>query len=451
MRPFNADTIAAIATAPGTGAVAIVRVSGPRAVEVADAVFRGSAPLAEAGSHTVHFGRAVTAEGQVVDEVLATLMRAPRSYTTEDVVEFGCHGGSVAARGVLDACLEAGARPARRGEFTERAFLGGRLDLVQAEAVADIVGARTRTGLAAALGQLDGRLSQELAAAREELISYRADVESLVDFEAEDVEPPDLAAVAARGESALAALERLLEGARLGEAVRDGLSVAIVGRPNVGKSSLMNALLGRDRAIVTEAPGTTRDVIEEVVDLEGVPVRLVDTAGWRETTEPAEAAGVSRSRAAAAGADVVLLVFDLSEGWTSEDTHIAESIERGRAFVVGNKKDLVPGGGPSALPEDVMCVSAVRGDGLAALGAQVVLRGAGSAESMSVTNVRHADALRRARRFLAASVELLTEGQSIELAAQEAAGATEALGEITGETTPEDVLRNIFERFCVGK
>jgi tRNA modification GTPase len=449
MRPTGRDTIAAIATAPGPGAVAIVRLSGPQAIEIADLVFRGGASLADAPTHTAHLGRAVGSEGAAADEVLATVMRAPSSYTTEDVVEFGCHGGVVAARSVLDACLEAGARPARRGEFTERAFLGGRLDLVQAEAVADIVGARTRRGLAAALGQLDGRLSSRLRRLRERFLSHRADVEALVDLDADDVDPPDVSGVTDGVVALLVELDELLATARRGVAVRDGLSVAIVGRPNVGKSSLLNALLGRDRAIVTDTPGTTRDIIEEVVEMDGIPVRLIDTAGWRDADEQAELEGVMRSRGAAAGADVVLLVYDLCDGWTEQDALIRAELDAERTVRVGNKADLL--GKAASAPDGVAVVSALRGDGLNALSGMIVDDAGTDNEGALVTNVRHVDALRRARDSVASSARHLAEDGGAELAAQDLRDASDALDDITGATTPDDVLRTIFERFCVGK
>jgi len=455
MRSTGQDTIAAIATAPGRGAVAIVRLSGPGAFVVADGVFRGREPLARAPSHTAHLGRAVGADDEELDKVLATVMRAPSSFTTENVVEFGCHGGPVAARSVLDACLAAGARLARPGEFTERAFLGGRLDLVQAEAVADIVAATTRRGLAAALGQLEGRLSSRLQDLRETLLSYRVEIESLVDFDEDDIAAPDTEGVAAHGTAARNAIAAILKDARLGAAVREGMSAVIVGRPNVGKSSLMNALLGRDRVIVTDEPGTTRDIVEETVDLHGVPVRLIDTAGWRETSHPAESAGVDRTRRAAAGADVLVFVADLASGWTKADAAIADDLEPERTLVVWNKSDLAPEREPPRTLDGVagcVVVSALTGDAIETLGARIVAVGAGTgSETPSVTNARHIDALKRALAATDASLVSLRRGAPPEMAAVDVAEATDALGEITGETTPEDVLRGIFARFCVGK
>jgi tRNA modification GTPase len=439
-----------------------VRLSGDRAIEVADAVFTG-ASLADSPTHRAYHGRIHDPNGREVDEVLATVLRAPHTYTTEDMVEFGCHGGAMPARRVLETCLEAGARLARRGEFTERAFLNGRLDLVQAEAVADVVAARTPRGLALALGQLEGGLSGGLSVARGFILDLRAEVESLIDFADEDVGSRPREAIAALARTAREAIEALLCHCRLGVAVREGVSVAIVGKPNVGKSSLMNALLMRDRSIVTPLPGTTRDAIEECLHIEGVAVRLIDTAGWRVALDAAEEAGVARARSAAAGADVILMVVEAT-GIGEEDRAIARELEAGRTLVVINKTDL-----NDVVPESELAarlfgvgapgplggarVSAVTGQGLDALRAELLRAALGTeAEGpVSVSNVRHIDALRRTEAALARAERMLAGGEPPELIAVETTEASQALGEVSGETTPEDVLHRIFDRFCVGK
>jgi len=459
VRESPGDTIAAISTVAGNGAIAIVRVSGERALDVANAIFEGVS-LADVPTHTVHHGRIVDDEGRPVDEVLATVMRSPRSYTTEDMVEFGCHGGYLPAREVLAAALHAGARLARRGEFTERAFLAGRIDLVQAEAVADVVASRTRRGLELALGQLAGALSGELEELRDDVVSFRAEVESLIDFSEEDLPAATTEKIAALGRSAIDRVDRLLERCDLGAAVRDGVTVAIVGRPNVGKSSLMNALLERDRAIVTSLPGTTRDAVEDYLHISGVAVRLIDTAGWREGRDEAERAGVDRARAAAAGADVVVLVLDGSAALQPEDVVVCGALEADRTLVAINKSDLAR----ALAREDVsravapghlgpIEVSAHEGTGLPGLRDTIFRAAVGCDPSQSahVTNVRHVDALRRCGDSLAAAVERLDAGGEPELVAQDIACASEALGAVTGETTPDDVLKRVFERFCVGK
>jgi len=456
VRATPGDTIAAVATAIGPGGIAVVRIAGADAVRITDTIFRGSARLSRAPSHTVHHGYIVDSTGREVDEVLATVMLAPNTYTTDDVVELGCHGGAMPARRVLEVCLEAGARVARRGEFTERALLGGRLDLVQAEAVADIVGARTRRGLEFALGQLEGGLSQRLGELRAEILVFRAEVESLIDFSDEDIGSSTVAAITDLGHKCCRSVDDLLSDSVLGAAVRDGVSVAIVGRPNVGKSSLLNALLSRARAIVTALPGTTRDAIEETVDFDGVPVRLIDTAGWRSSTDPAEVEGVERAKAAAAGADLVLFVIDSSAGITRADRSVAEDLDRERTLAVLNKIDLIASdaagielkGLPSAE------VSALTRDGIPELKSAIsamLLDGRAVGAAPAVTNVRHINALKRVGAALERAISLLNDEAPPELAAIDVAEATGALGEITGETTADDVLRHIFERFCVGK
>jgi len=467
MKHLPGDTIAAISTALGPGAVALVRLSGGRALQVADTVFRGRRPLADCHTHTVHHGRVVDGDGREVDEVLATVMLAPHTYTTEHMIEFGCHGGAVPARRVLAICLEAGARQARRGEFTERAYLGGRLDLVQAEAVADVVAAETPRGLEMALGQLEGGLSELISEVRTTLLSMRSEIEAAIDF------PEDVDARVARegigplSHAARDQVEVLLENCAVGAAVRDGVSVALVGKPNVGKSSLMNALLMRDRSIVTSTPGTTRDAIEECLHIDGVPIRLVDTAGWRETTDEAERAGVERAQAAARGAVLSVLVVDSSAPPDDQDAAIARALDPGATIVVANKVDLgrvakAPdlaelfrgaGAGSGPMVPPVMWVSSLTGEGLRELRSGLAEASVGPSHSVDalVSNIRHADALRRVKDRLRRVAALLDERAPFELVGVELADATTALGEITGETTPEDVLQHIFERFCVGK
>jgi len=465
MTHLPGDTIAAISTALGPGAVALVRLSGEGAIEIADRAFRGGRPLSDCPTHTVHHGRIVDCDGREVDEVLATVMRSPNTYTTEHIIEFGCHGGPVPARRVLAVCLEAGARQARAGEFTERAFLGGRLDLVQAEAVADIVAAETPRGLELALGQLEGGLSGLITELRATLLSMRAEIEAAIDFP-EEVDAEE-AITKLRGLSDVAHGQtgRLLENSEVGAAVRDGVSVALVGKPNVGKSSLMNALLMRDRSIVTTAPGTTRDSIEEHLHIDGVSVRLVDTAGWRDSADEAERAGVERAQLVARGASLTLLVVDSSVPPDAGDAAVASALNAATTVLVGNKVDLgsaatdselvalLSGNGDDRLSARVFRVSALTGDGLEALRSALAEACLGSArrESATVSNVRHADAIRSVSERLSAADALIGDGAPYELVGAELADATAALGEITGETTPEDVLRHIFDRFCVGK
>lgn len=456
------DTIAALATAPGHAGLAVVRASGPDAIVIAAKIFRGAAPLAEAPTHTVHLGWAVAAGAahsgpeRRLDEVVATVFRAPRSYTREDLVELSCHGGAIAAARVLEALVAAGARLAGPGEFTFRAFLHGRLDLAQAEAVADLIEAETRAAHDLALSQLAGALSRRVREIAEQLRDALAEVEARVDF-AEDVggvEVPQTVAeaIARAGES----LGALIEGAAYARAVRGGVKVPIVGRPNAGKSSLFNALLGEERAIVTATPGTTRDRVSEAIELCGVRVTLSDTAGLRESGEPVEAIGIARTRETLAASALALWVVDGSEPLSDADRAAAAALP-GRVLVALNKCDVGSRVTPAAIAAlapgagwTVVAVSAVRGDGLEQLrSALAEAIGAGGDLGAASGNPRHAEALTRARAALVRAVE--AAGGPGEFVALELREALAAIGEVTGEGVGEDLLDRIFGRFCVGK
>ena len=458
------DTIAAIATAAGAAGLAVVRMSGPHALAVADAVFVGASPLARAAGDTLHHGWALAPAAPRgararLDEVVAAVFRAPRSYTRQDVVELSCHGGAVSAGRVLAALLAAGARQARPGEFTLRAFLNGRLDLVQAEAVADLIRAETEAAHDLALAQLRGGLSRRLAALVEAVSDALAEVEARVDF-AEDVGgvevPPRVVAAVAAAEAALA---DLLAGADYARAVREGVTVVLAGRPNVGKSSLFNALLGARRAIVTATPGTTRDLVSEPLEIAGVRVTLTDSAGLRRGGGEAESEGVRRAREALAAAAVVIWVVDASVPLAPEDRRIAGRLAGRRVLAALNKSDLpavaAPGEAAALLaapPEAVVAVSATRGDGVeelrAALGA---LLSGGRGLAGAVANRRHAGALARARAALARAGAAARSGAPGEIVALELREGLGALGEVTGRALGGDVLERIFSRFCVGK
>ncbi len=462
MQPID-DTITAIATAPGTAGLAVLRVSGPRALEIADAVFRGSAVLAGVTGHTLHHGWAVdAAHGDArLDEVVAAVFRAPRSYTGEDTVEFSCHGGGVPARRVLAAVQAAGARLAGPGEFTLRAFLCGRIDLAQAEAVADLVHAETESAGDLALGQLAGALSVKLAALEERMTDATAEVEARVDF-AEDVggieTPPHVRDAIAE---VSAALDALLAGAPWARAVREGVRVPLVGRPNAGKSSLFNALLGEDRAIVTAEPGTTRDRVSEKLDVAGVPVTLSDTAGVRMATSPAEAMGVARALAALDGAAVVMWVVDSTLQLESDGDLLTASLGNRRVLVALTKSDLEPVVADEQVAAlltnseyRVVRVSSVTGAGLPELlAALAALLGADRAGGLAgaVANPRHTDALARARAALGRAASVAQSGAPGEIVALELREALAAMGEVTGRNASEDLLDRIFARFCIGK
>jgi len=455
--PPASDTIVASATPPGEGGVGIVRLSGPRAEALLAAAFRGRTAPAAMASHHLYHGRLCRSDGLPVDEVLAVIMRAPHSYTGEDVAEVHCHGGSQLLRCILDLFLAAGARLANPGEFTQRAFLNGRLDLAQAEAVAALIGARSEQAARAALGQLEGRLSRQLYHFTAELRELLLLLEAHIDFPDDDLGALDHPAVARRAAAIHTAMAELMQTFDAGRALREGVSVLILGRPNVGKSSLLNALLGEARAIVTEIPGTTRDTVEEHLVLGGLPLRLIDTAGVRDTSDPIEQEGVRRARDKASAADLVLLVVDGSQPLTAEDRMAIALAPPERTILVRNKSDL-----PSVEEEFSrqfpirIAVSVRQGTGLAELQTAIVAHfcGAGGSEAADgvvLTERRHRDALGGTLAALDRFRAAQTAGEPCECLALELREALAALGQITGETTPDAILEQIFSRFCIGK
>jgi tRNA modification GTPase len=408
-------------------------------------------------SHHLYHGRLCRPDHTPLDEVLAVVMRAPHSYTGEDVVEVHCHGGSQILRSVLDLFLAAGARLARPGEFTERAFLNGRLDLAQAEAVAALIGARSEQAARVALGQLEGRLSRQLLKFTEELRELLALLEAHIDFPDDDLGCLDRQALTARSATVRREMSELLRTFDTGRALREGVTVLILGRPNVGKSSLLNALLGEARAIVTEVPGTTRDTVEEQLVLGGLPLRLIDTAGVRETADPIEQEGVRRAREKAAAADLVLLVIDGSRPLTAEDRMAMSLAPPERTILVRNKSDL-----PSVAVAEPLgqfscqaVVSVRQGAGLAALRVAVVAHFCGGGREAGagvvLTERRHRDALSGALAALERFLVAQADGEPLECLAIEVRESLAALGQITGETTPDAILEQIFSRFCIGK
>jgi len=445
--------------APGEGSVAIVRISGPEAEGIGRQLF--AAPGRQAwDSHRVLYGYVVDpAAGERVDEALLLLMRAPRSFTRETVVELHCHGGLVAVQRVLELVLAAGARRALPGEFSQRAFLNGRLDLTRAEAISEMITARSRRAAQLAMAGIDGGLQQRIGTLRERLLDQLAELEARVDFE-EDLPPLDAAAVVAELEAVRAALQQFVTEARQGELLREGLRVAIVGRPNVGKSSLLNLLSQRQKAIVTDLPGTTRDLLESELVLDGVPLTLLDTAGIRPTSDRVEQLGIARSREALAAADAVLLLFDLSAGWTVEDEALRALAPEGAVLLVaGNKADaaalpvgLVPPGDGARAPADVS-FSAVSGAGRDDLVAELLRRcGAGSLEGVQVAlNARQRDLAGAAALSLEASLEAAGQQLPWDFWTIDLRAAVRCLGEITGAEVSEAVLDRVFSRFCIGK
>ena len=470
------DTIAAIATPPGVGGIGIVRLSGPLAFAIGLRIFRPAHPLAEGGlppSHQLLYGHVVDpASGAVIDEALVAFMRAPRTYTREDVVEMSAHGGPLILRRILELALAAGARTANPGEMTLRAFLNGRVDLAQAEAVMALINAETDAGRRLALRQLEGELSAEVASARRLAMEALVRIEASIDFPEEEVPPPDPAELAALLGEAGERIERLLAGADRGRVLREGLRVALVGRPNVGKSSLLNALLRAERAIVTPIAGTTRDTVEEKALIGGLAIQLVDTAGLSATDDPVERIGVERSQAAARAADMLLLTLDGAAPLTPADAEVAaelrELTQAGEAgepgatrptIIILNKADLprqVDDAAAQALwpGASLVATSTVSGEGLAALEeriAALALGGGAQAGDTLVSSARHKDALRRGLEHTQAASATLNDGLPLDFVAIDLRAALDALGEITGETATADLLDRIFAEFCIGK
>lgn len=454
------DTIAAISTPIGSGGIAVIRISGDNAVSVADKVFSAKKSLESAVTHTVHYGFAVNGKGERIDEVLATVMRAPNSFTREDVVEISTHGGSVAAVRVLEAIICAGARMAEPGEFTKRAFLNGRIDLSQAEAVIDIINAKNTMSQKNAVSQLGGTLSREIGAARSSLVTLAARMQVLIDYPDEDLEDITVYEIGDTVRKTAQSLKKLSDTADSGRIIRSGIRTAIVGKPNVGKSSLMNLLAGEDRAIVTDVAGTTRDVIEESVSLDGIPLALIDTAGIHDTEDKVEKIGVERSRRSIESADLVLVVLDSQSGFDDEDSAVLEASRDTHRIILVNKNDL---GSAEYIEEirnaaegsTVIEISAKTGAGRSELTEKIReiynLDGMADGSRAVITNMRHKTALINAESALRRASDAVDAGMPSDIVSIDIGEAIDALGEITGETVSESVVNEIFHSFCVGK
>lgn len=453
------DTIAAISTPPGEGAISIVRMSGDQAVAIAERVFKGR-NLVEAPTHTIHYGHVVDPKsGQTLDEVMAAVMRAPKTFTREDVVEINCHGGVVVVNQILQLLLREGARLAEPGEFTKRAFLNGRVDLSQAEAVMDLIRAKTDKSMKLALNQLDGNLSQLIRTLRQDILETLAQVEVNIDYpEYDDVEELTTQLLLEKTEYVEAQIEALLQTAKQGKILREGLNTAIIGRPNVGKSSLLNHLLKEEKAIVTEIAGTTRDVIEEYVNVRGVPLKLIDTAGIRETEDVVEKIGVERSRKALQEADLILLVLNQSEALTKEDKELLEATQGLKRIVLLNKTDLPAQLQPQDLGlenEAVFAVSVLENDGLDQLEEAIaeLFFGGKTVEKDAtyVSNTRHIALLEKAQISLQDVQNGIAAGMPVDLVQIDMTRCWDYLGEIVGDSVQDELITQLFSQFCLGK
>jgi len=457
------DTIAAISTPLGEGGIGIIRVSGNESFEIAKKIFQPAkgGDWSRDGGHRLIYGHVYDQNNKIVDEVLLGVMRSPHTFTREDVVEFNCHGGIVPLRKTLELILQSGARLAEPGEFTKRAFLNGRLDLAQAESVIDIIRAKTGAGLDVAMNQLKGELSIRVGKLQAGLLDVMAHIEISIDFSEDELGEAPINDLKLKIKNSLEEIEELLERAEAGKIYREGIHTVIVGKPNVGKSSLLNGLLRDKRAIVTEIPGTTRDIIEEILNIRGIPLRLVDTAGLRKTDDIVERIGVERSRELVKQGELILFVLDASQNLDSEDREIINLVKDKKGIIIFNKIDLGKNIGLKSQLKDylpnwiIVEISALKKEGLTELENKIeelVLGGnVSTSDSLLISNVRHRDALYRSAKHLRDVLSAMDNGVPVDLLAIDVRGAWEALGEITGETVTEDLVDKIFSDFCVGK
>lgn len=459
------DTIAAIATPLGEGGIGIVRISGPEAIGIADQIFKakynqkwGSGP-----GFRLTYGHVINPHnGQIVDEALVALMRGPKSFTGDDVVEIHCHGGILPLKQILDLVLEQGATLAGPGEFSKRAFLNGKLDLAQAESIINIIRSKTDAALKISMDQLQGRLSTKINELQDSLLAILAQIEAKIDFPEDDIEEITLKEVGQRCQYLLTELDKLIISADSGKIYQEGVKTVIIGKPNVGKSSLLNALLKENRAIVTDIPGTTRDVIEEIININGIPLKIIDTAGLRETDDVVEKIGVERSRELINEGDLILFVLDAATGLKEEDYQIMQLIQGKKSIVIINKTDINDGIiDPQRVTVDLGAnipmveVSALYNQGLEKLEQQIVKLVLGGEISVDdqvlVTNARHKQALERAKKHVQEIINGIEYEIPGDLLSIDVKGAWEALGEITGNTVGEDLIDRIFRDFCIGK
>lgn len=453
------DTIAAIATPLGESGIGVIRISGSKAYDVGDAIFqsKSSLPLAQRRDRSIQYGLIVD-DGKAVDEVILLIMKGPRSYTAEDVLEIQCHGGRQSLSEILGLVLRHGARLANPGEFTQRAFVNGRLDLAQAEAVMDVIQAKSAQGLTSAVSQLEGRLSRVVGDMRLHLTDFITRLEVTVDYPEEDLEEIEVPDIAGAIRDMERRLDDMLAESKSGRMMRDGVMAAIAGTPNAGKSSLLNRFLETERAIVTDVPGTTRDVIEEWITIQGVPICLVDTAGIRSTDDTVEQIGVRRAKEYMDRADIILVVVDQSRPLQEEDRQILETARGRQALIVLNKEDLQPAFETEELQSyglPLLSISASTGAGMGelkdAMLSLALQQGLTAAQSALLANTRHIELVRQSREALQRALDTIEAGMPVDCAIVDIREAWELLGSITGDTVHDDIIEEIFSRFCLGK
>ncbi|WP_416175718.1 tRNA uridine-5-carboxymethylaminomethyl(34) synthesis GTPase MnmE [Clostridium sp.] len=457
------DTIAAIATPPGESGISIIRVSGENSLEIVNSIFKGknNRKLIDIKTYSMRYGFIIEkSTGECIDEVLVSFMKSPKSYTGEDVVEINCHGGIISTHKVLDEVIKCGARLAEPGEFTKRAFLNGRIDLSQAEAVMDIITAKTEVSMKSALNQSSGSISRKINPIREKLLELIANIEATVDYPEEDLEEMTSNKVSFEVKNMLKEIDEILKGADEGKIIRDGLSIVIVGKPNVGKSSLLNTFMDENRAIVTDIPGTTRDVIEEYININGIPVKMIDTAGIRDTDDLVEKIGVEKSKEKIRQSDLIIFMLDSSRNLDREDKEIMDYVKvNGKKYIIIlNKSDLDNKIDLDCIKDldlhNVIKTSLKSGEGvdkLKDLIKKLFFNGEVKADNFFITNTRHKEALIKAKKSFIEALDVLKNTQAIDLASIDLRNAWSSLGEITGDTLEDDIINKIFSKFCLGK
>ena len=452
------ETISAISTAMGNAGIGIVRMSGEKAIDIADKIFFAinRQPLKNISAKTATLGKILDADGKIIDEAICLIMRAPNSYTKEDVVEFQCHGGMTVLQNVLRRTFEEGARPAERGEFTKRAFLNGRIDLSQAQAVMDVIQAKTSVALSAAQNQLAGKTSKKIRDIRSSILEILAHIEALIDFPEDEVDDIFQKEIDEKISAQIKNIQELLDNQAKGKILREGLTTAIIGKPNVGKSSLLNFLSEKDRAIVTDIPGTTRDAIEEIISIEGIPLRLIDTAGIRNSENLVEKIGIEKTRQLIKTAEIIFALFDGSKNLSEEDEEILKLINKDNTIILLTKADLPQilqeGDLKNYSAEKIINFSVKTGAGMTEL-EKILLKKIGKvdAEMNFIRDEREADIWRRTKRHLEEAKKTLTLNLGIDFISIDLRAALELLSELTGESVTEDIINEIFSKFCIGK